>query len=202
MHTDNVFWHNGQVLRASREQLLGQDGKVIWFTGLSGSGKSTIAHALEARLHRLGKLTYTLDGDNLRHGLNSNLGFSAADRKENIRRTGEVAKLMADAGLIVLAAFISPLRADREHLREILGKDFIEVFVDCPLDICEGRDPKSLYKKARSGEIQEFTGISSPYEPPVDPDLLLSTEREPVEECVEKLLSSLETGRAGSSSNA
>lgn len=183
----NVFWHTGKITRAERERILSQKGKVLWFTGLSGSGKSTIANALEAELNAAGVLTYILDGDNLRHGLNRNLGFSLADRCENLRRTGEVAKLMADAGLIVIASLISPLRDDREEVRTLLGDDFIEVYVDCPLAICEGRDPKSLYQKARRGEITNFTGIDSPYEAPENPEIILHTGQETVAECVAKL---------------
>ncbi len=158
--------------REDRERLNGHQGKVIWFTGLSGSGKSTIANALEKELHAQGKHTYILDGDNIRQGLNNDLGFTDADRVENIRRVAEVAKLMFDAGLIVMAAFISPFRAEREMARKLIGeKNFVEVYVDTPLEVCEQRDPKGLYKKARNGEILNMTGISSPYEAPTHPDI-------------------------------
>ncbi|KLU60873.1 adenylyl-sulfate kinase [Peptococcaceae bacterium CEB3] len=184
----NVYWHTGQVLRTHRENMLRQRGMVLWLSGLSGSGKSTLAHALEAELHALGRLTYTLDGDNIRHGLNSDLGFSQADRRENLRRIGEVAKLMLDSGVIVLAAFISPLRAEREQLRAVLGADYIEVFVDCPLAVCEQRDPKALYAKARAGLIPEFTGISAPYEPPQKPEIVVRTAEDSVAQCLAQLL--------------
>lgn len=170
----NVHRQALSISREDREHLNGHKGKVIWFTGLSGSGKSTIANALEKELHAQGKRTYILDGDNIRQGLNNDLGFTDADRVENIRRVAEVAKLMMDAGLIVLTAFISPFRAEREMARELIGTDnFIEVFVDTPLDVCEQRDPKGLYKKARSGQLPNMTGINSPYEPPLNPDIRL-----------------------------
>lgn len=188
----NIFWHEGRVSREDRERILGQKGVVLWFTGLSGSGKSTLANAVAGQLNAQGNLTYILDGDNLRHGLNKDLGFSVAERKENIRRTGEVARLLVDAGLIVLAAFISPLREDRAQLRQLLGKDYIEVFVDCDLTVCETRDPKNLYKKARAGEIAEFTGISSPYERPENPELIVRTDQEPLAECVSSVILCLE----------
>lgn len=165
--TDNITWHHGDL---SREERCG-DNKIFWFTGLSGSGKSTVAHALEKRLHDMGRHTYVLDGDNVRHGLNSDLGFSASDREENIRRVGEVARLFYDAGIDIIVSFISPYKKDREWVRELVGDDFIEVFMDCPLETCERRDPKGLYTKARSGEIKEFTGISAPYEAPEEPEI-------------------------------
>jgi adenylylsulfate kinase len=172
----NLRRHDGTVHRRDREILLGQRGGVVWFTGLSGSGKSTIARQLEAALHRDGRLVYVLDGDNLRHGLCADLGFDAAARTENIRRVSHLAALFADAGALVLTAFISPFRADRAAARAVIGTtDFVEVFVDAPLATCEARDPKGLYKKARAGQIAEFTGISSPYEPPEHPDLHLHT---------------------------
>lgn len=186
--TKNIVWHNTTITRENREVLLGQKGVVLWFTGLSGSGKSTLANALEKKLNELGKLTYSLDGDNIRHGLNSDLGFSLQDRKENIRRIGEVAKLFVDAGVIVLATFISPLRQDRASARELLGEDFIEVYVDCPLEVCEVRDPKELYKKARAGDIKEFTGISSPYEQPLNPEIIVSTHINSLDECVTQVI--------------
>jgi len=172
----NIIWHQSEVNQAAREELLKQKGVVIWFTGLSGSGKSTIANQVANVLHQLGKLTYVLDGDNIRHGLNKNLGFSPEDREENIRRIGEVAKLFADAGIIATTAFISPYRKDRDKAREILEDGrFIEVFVDCPLEVCESRDPKGLYKKARAGEIKEFTGIDAPYEVPENAEIVINT---------------------------
>ncbi|MEM6052564.1 adenylyl-sulfate kinase [Erwinia sp. P7711] len=173
-HDENVIWHSHAVTRAEREQQHGHQGAVLWFTGLSGSGKSTVAGALEQALHQLGASTYLLDGDNVRHGLCRDLGFSDEDRKENIRRVGEVAKLMVDAGLVVLTAFISPHRAERQMVRDMLGEGrFIEVFVDTPLAICEARDPKGLYKKARAGELLNFTGIDAVYEAPEQAELHL-----------------------------
>jgi len=178
-HDENVVWHPHPVTVADREQLHGHRGVVLWFTGLSGSGKSsTVAGALEEALHKLGVSTYLLDGDNVRHGLCSDLGFSDADRKENIRRVGEVASLMADAGLVVLTAFISPHRAERQFVRERVGQNrFIEVFVDTPLAICEQRDPKGLYKKARAGELKNFTGIDAVYETPDAPEIHLEGQQ-------------------------
>ncbi|MDN5680196.1 MAG: adenylyl-sulfate kinase [Ewingella sp.] len=175
---ENVVWHPHAVTRADRELKHGHKGVVLWFTGLSGSGKSTVAGALEQALHALGVSTYLLDGDNVRHGLCRDLGFSDDDRRENIRRVGEVAKLMVDAGLVVLTAFISPHRAERDMVRELLDKDqFIEIFVDTPLAICEARDPKGLYKKARAGELKNFTGIDSAYQAPEAPDVHLDGEQ-------------------------
>ncbi|WP_336282020.1 adenylyl-sulfate kinase [Cronobacter dublinensis] len=177
-HDENVVWHAHPVTAAQREQLHGHRGAVLWFTGLSGSGKSTVAGALEEALHQLGVSTYLLDGDNVRHGLCSDLGFSDDDRKENIRRVGEVAKLMVDAGLVVLTAFISPHRAERQMVREQLGAGrFIEVFVDTPLEVCEARDPKGLYKKARAGELRNFTGIDAVYEAPQAPEIHLDGQQ-------------------------
>ncbi|GKX47398.1 adenylyl-sulfate kinase [Pectobacterium carotovorum] len=175
---DNVVWHAHDVTRESRETLHGHQGVVIWFTGLSGSGKSTLAGALEQVLHQRGVSTYLLDGDNVRHGLCRDLGFTDDDRRENIRRVGEVAKLMVDAGLVVLTAFISPHRAERKMVQDLLGEgQFIEVFVDTPLATCEARDPKGLYKKARAGELRNFTGIDSAYEAPEAPDSHLDGEQ-------------------------
>ncbi|MCL6351084.1 adenylyl-sulfate kinase [Pectobacterium polaris] len=175
---DNVVWHAHDVTRESRETLHGHQGVVIWFTGLSGSGKSTLAGALEQALHQRGVSTYLLDGDNVRHGLCRDLGFTDDDRRENIRRVGEVAKLMVDAGLVVLTAFISPHRAERKMVQDLLGEgQFIEVFVDTPLATCEARDPKGLYKKARAGELRNFTGIDSAYEAPEAPDSHLDGEQ-------------------------
>src|SRR6058998_1387986 len=170
----NIVWHQGAVTRADRERLNGHRGATVWFTGLSGSGKSTIAVALEKALWERGVHAFVLDGDNVRHGLNKNLGFSAEDRTENIRRIGEVAKLFVSAGVMAITSFISPFRADRDAVRKMMGPgEFIEVFVDAPLEVCEARDPKGLYKKARAGEIKGFTGIDDPYEPPANAELTL-----------------------------
>jgi adenylylsulfate kinase len=172
----NITWHEGHVTRAEREQLLGQRGATLWFTGLSGSGKSTVAFTLEHALVQAGHLAYVLDGDNIRHGLNKNLGFSAADREENIRRIGEVAKLFADAGIITMTSFISPYRKDRDNVRALhqAGKlPFIEIYLNTPLATCEQRDPKGLYKKARAGQIKNFTGIDDPYEAPLRPEVTI-----------------------------
>ena len=174
--TANLFPQFFDITRKDREALKAQQGKVIWFTGLSGSGKSTLANALEHVLHQAGKHTYILDGDNIRQGLNKDLGFSDADRVENIRRIAEVARLMADAGLIVITAFISPFKKEREMARNLIGSEhFLEVYVSTSLAVCEERDPKGLYKKARAGQIPEFTGISSPYEAPLNPELVVAT---------------------------
>jgi adenylylsulfate kinase len=188
----NITWHQQQVTREDRERLLGQKGVTVWLTGLSGSGKSTIAVAAEEALVSRGRLAYVLDGDNIRHGLNKNLGFSPEDRTENIRRIGEVAKLFTDAGLVVFTSFISPYRADRDLVRSIhdAGR-FIEVHVNASVDTCESRDVKGLYKKARAGEIKEFTGISAPYEAPLAPELTIDTNGEPVEKSVEQLVTFL-----------
>jgi adenylylsulfate kinase len=191
----NVTWHEGEISRDDRNRLLGQKGATLWFTGLSGSGKSTIAVALEKALHARGRLAYRLDGDNVRLGINKNLGFSAEDRAENIRRIGEIAKLFVDAGTIVLSSFVSPYRADRDLVRKLHvdgGMDFIEVYVDVPLAEAEKRDPKGLYKKARAGEIKNFTGISDPYEAPSSPDIHLHTADMTLQQEVEALLTALE----------
>ncbi|MCB2294863.1 adenylyl-sulfate kinase [Clostridium algoriphilum] len=188
MSIENLTWHDASVTREHRENLLKQKSKLLWFTGLSGSGKSTVANALDIRLNQSGKATYLLDGDNIRLGINSGLGFSIEDRNENIRRIGEIGKLFVDAGLITIACFISPLKANRDMVRSALGDDFIEVFVDCPLDECEKRDPKNLYKKARAGVIKEFTGISSPYEKPENPEIIINTNELSIDECVDKIL--------------
>ncbi|MBJ7223637.1 MULTISPECIES: adenylyl-sulfate kinase [unclassified Brenneria] len=188
---ENVVWHPHAVSRKERERLHGHQGVVVWFTGLSGSGKSTLAGALEQALHQYGVSTYLLDGDNVRHGLCRDLGFTDADRRENIRRVGEVAKLMVDAGLVVLTAFISPHRAERQMVRDLLAEgQFIEVFVDTPLATCEARDPKGLYKKARAGELRNFTGIDSAYEAPDAPDIHLDGEQG-VENLTSRLLALL-----------
>lgn len=189
----NITWHEGHVGRDEREKLLNQKGALIWFTGLSASGKSTIAYTLEHALVQRGHLAYVLDGDNIRHGLNKNLGFSADDRKENIRRIGEVGKLYVDAGVLTLTAFISPYRADREAARETIGAgDFFEVFCDTPLEVCEERDPKGLYKKARAGEIKGFTGIDDPYEAPNSPEIVIDTSKTSPQEAAVALCEMLE----------
>ncbi|MCR4946796.1 MAG: adenylyl-sulfate kinase [Lachnospiraceae bacterium] len=195
---DNLKWHTMSVSRSDRESIKDQTAKTLWFTGLSGSGKSTIASALERRLYESGKHTMTLDGDNVRMGLNKNLGFGDDDRKENIRRIAEVCKLMNDAGLIVITSFISPFIKDRQSAREIIGEDsFIEVYIATSLEECERRDVKGLYKKARNGEIKEFTGLTSPYEAPEDPDITVVTEGRTVDECAAQILEYLMEHIAG-----
>jgi adenylylsulfate kinase len=189
----NVVWHDHAVEREKREQLLKQKGVVLWFTGLSGSGKSTVANEVAHKLHEREKLVYILDGDNIRHGLNKDLGFSPEDRKENIRRISEVANLFADAGLITITAFISPYAKDRNFCRELAGEGrFLEIYAKASLETCEKRDPKGMYKKARAGEIKEFTGINAPYEEPENPELVTDTDKETVEESAEKVLKKLE----------
>jgi len=191
--SSNVVWHQPTITKKDREKLFGHRGVALWFTGLSGSGKSTVALEVEKKLHFLGCHTYVLDGDNVRHGLNSDLGFTAEDRQENIRRLAEVVKLFADAGVIVLSAFISPYRADRERARNLLPEgDFFEIYCRCGIATCEERDPKGLYKKARAGEIADFTGISAPYEEPAQPELILDTDKESLKESAEKVLAYLE----------
>jgi adenylylsulfate kinase len=193
--SSNITWHAGDTTREDREAVLGQRGVTVWLTGLSGSGKSTVAVAAEHALVQRGRLAYVLDGDNIRHGLNSNLGFSPEDRSENIRRIGEVAKLFTDSGVIVFSSFISPYRGDRDNARALMGEgDFVEVLVDASLETCEGRDVKGLYQKARAGEIPEFTGISAPYEAPETPELVLDTNTQSVEESVAQLVAYLEKG--------
>ena len=192
---NNVHWHGGEVTRIDRNKLLGQKGATLWFTGLSASGKSTIAVALEGVLLDYGKLVYRLDGDNIRMGINKNLGFSAADRKENIRRIGEIAKLFVDAGVITLTSFISPYAEDRDMVRALhtdAGMDFVEIFVDCSLEVAEQRDPKGLYKKARAGEIKNFTGIDDPYEPPEQPEIILKSDQLTLEQEVDCLVQFLQ----------
>ena len=192
----NITWHEGNVTRDERLANMGQIGCTLWMTGLSGSGKSTVAVALEQVLLQQGKHAYRLDGDNIRHGLNKNLGFSAEDRAENIRRIGEVAKLFADAGIITITSFISPYKADRDLVRQLhdeAGIPFLEVHVSCSLEVAEQRDPKGLYKKARAGEIKGFTGIDDPFEAPDNPEVDLPTHELSVEQSVEKLLETLES---------
>jgi len=186
--------YRGRITRADRERLKGHKSFILWFTGLSGSGKSTLSHKVEEKLYEMGVHTYVLDGDNIRQGLNKDLGFSEEDRRENIRRIGEVAKLFVDAGVVVLTAFISPYRRDREFVRNLVDKgDFIEVYVKCPLEVCEQRDPKGLYKKARAGQIKNFTGIDDPYEEPENPEIIVETDKMTVEECVDKIVNFLTT---------
>lgn len=190
--SDDVVWHNSTVTHDDRIKQKNQKPVVLWFTGLSGSGKSTVANAVESKLLSLGKHSYLLDGDNVRHGLNKDLGFCDTDRIENIRRIGEVAKLFVDAGSIVLTAFISPFIADRAQVRELLADgQFLEVFIDTPLAVCEQRDPKGLYKKARAGEIKHFTGIDSEYQAPINADIHVATANYSIEECAEQIVSAL-----------
>lgn len=201
MKASNVVWHHATVTRARREAQNHHHGAILWFTGLSGAGKSTLAHAVEERLHQLGCRTFVLDGDNVRHGLCSDLGFSETDRKENIRRIGEAAKLFLEAGVISLTAFISPFRSDRERVRSLVPHgDFLEVYCRCPLDVCEERDVKGLYKRARAGDIKDFTGISSPYESPDSPELTVDTDKLTLDECVDSVIAMLrERGIVGAS---
>ena len=192
-NSNNLVWHQAHVTRDDRIRFFRQNPVTVWFTGLSGAGKSTLAFTLEKRLLELGHGNYVLDGDNVRHGLNSNLGFSHEDRTENIRRIAEVARLMNDAGLIVITAFISPFREDREVARRIIGAEkFLEVHVSTPLTVCEKRDTKGMYKRARAGEVRDFTGVSSPYEDPSDPALSLDTTAADIDSCVEVILRMLE----------
>ncbi|PNR97048.1 adenylyl-sulfate kinase [Petrotoga sp. 9PWA.NaAc.5.4] len=187
--SENVVWHEGKIKKEDRERFLRQKGVILWLTGLSGSGKSTIAHELEYRLLNMGHLAYVLDGDNIRHGLNGDLGFSPQDREENIRRIGEVAKLFADLGIIAITAFISPYKKDRQRVRSLVKEDeFVEIYVKCSIDVLKQRDTKGMYEKALRGEIKEFTGVSAPYEEPENPELVLNTEKESVEESVNKVL--------------
>lgn len=187
--TNNIVWHKHSITKEDRAKKTGQKPCILWFTGLSGSGKSTIANTLEKMLYENGNLTYLLDGDNIRHGLNRDLGFDEASRKENIRRIGEVAKLFVDSGLIVLTAFISPFIKDREFVRNLVEEgEFIEIFIDTPLDVCEKRDPKGLYKKARNGEIKDFTGIHSPYEPPKSPEIHIINDKITPKEACEQIM--------------
>lgn len=188
----NVVWHNATVTRKRREEQNSHKGTILWFTGLSGSGKSSLAHAVEEQLHQRGCRTFVLDGDNVRHGLSSDLGFSDEDRVENIRRISEVAKLFLEAGVIVLTAFISPFREERSAARKVVPHgDFLEIFCNSSIEVCEQRDVKGLYKRARSGEIPQFTGISSPYEAPTSPELKIATDKETIDDCVEQVISLL-----------
>lgn len=190
----NVTWHEGDITREHREKLLGHKGATLWFTGLSGSGKSTVAVELEGALSEMGVLSYRLDGDNVRLGINKNLGFSAEDRTENIRRIGEIAKLFVDTGVVALSSFISPYEADRNQVRalhEEAGMEFIEIYVDCSLEVAESRDPKGLYKKARAGEIKNFTGIDDPYEAPAKPEVHLHSDQQSLAEEVDTILALL-----------
>ncbi|MBE4910127.1 adenylyl-sulfate kinase [Bacillus luteolus] len=191
-----IVWHKSFITKADRQDKNNHKSCVLWFTGLSGSGKSSLANALDKKLHSLGIQSYVLDGDNIRHGLNKGLGFSKEDRKENIRRIGEVSKLFVDSGTIVSTAFISPFREDRCSVRELFPEgEFIEIYVRCPLEICEGRDPKGLYKKARSGEIKDFTGISSPYEEPVNPELIIETNSKSLTKSVDIIVDYLQSNK-------
>ena len=193
--SNNVVWHHATVTRSRRELQNGHRGAILWFTGLSGAGKSTLAHEVEEYLHRLGCRTFVLDGDNVRHGLCGDLGFSAEDRVENIRRIGEVAKLFMEAGVIVLTAFISPFREDRNKVRAMVQQgEFVEIYCQCPIEVCEQRDVKGMYKKARAGEIGQFTGISSPYETPANPELSVDTSNQSLEECVQQVIGILYSG--------
>ena len=188
----NITWHETAITKEERHAQNGHGSCVLWFTGLSGSGKSTIANALSSFLYEQRIAEYVLDGDNIRHGLNKDLGFSDSDRKENIRRIGEVAKLFVDSGTIVTTAFISPFRSDREQVRSLFGEgEFIEVFVDCPIEECERRDPKQLYVKARRGEIKDFTGIDSPYEAPLEPEIIIQSNKVGIDEAVSQIASYL-----------
>jgi adenylylsulfate kinase len=188
----NIIWHQSTVKKTDRYLLKGHKSCVLWFTGLSGSGKSTLANAVDYALYQQNIRSYVLDGDNIRHGLNSDLSFGVEDRRENIRRIGEVAKLFVDSGLIVSSAFISPFLDDRQLVRNMFEpREFIEIFLNCPINICEDRDPKGLYKKARKGEIPDFTGISSPYEVPNDPEIIIETDTMTLDQSVEKILAYL-----------
>jgi adenylylsulfate kinase len=192
----NTVWHHATITRVRRQQQNGHKSAILWFTGLSGAGKSTVAHAVEEALHQQGCRTFVFDGDNVRHGLCSDLSFSEEARKENIRRVGEMSKLFLEAGVIALTAFISPYRSDRQKVRELVGPaDFVEIYCRCSLEVCERRDVKGLYKRARHGEIKEFTGISSPYEEPVNPELIIDTGEASLEACVAQVVDYL--GRNG-----
>lgn len=188
-NSSNVVWHHATVTRDRRQQQNGHKSVILWFTGLSGAGKSSLAHAVEEQLHQLGSRTFVLDGDNVRHGLSGDLGFSDDDRKENIRRIGETAKLFLEAGVIAMTAFISPFRAEREMVRKLVPHgEFIEIYCHADISVCEQRDVKGLYKRARAGEIKDFTGISSPYEEPVSPEITVDTGTQPIEACVDEII--------------
>jgi adenylylsulfate kinase len=192
MKSTNVVWHAATISRADREVQNNHKSAILWFTGLSGAGKSTLAHAVEDRLHQIGCRTFVIDGDNVRHGLCGDLGFSAEDRTENIRRVGEVAKLFTEAGVLALTAFISPFRADRDRVRKMVNDgDFVEIYCDADLSVCEERDVKGLYQKARAGQIPEFTGISSPYEAPDNPEVVVKTGTQSLETCVDEVIQAL-----------
>ena len=187
--SSNVVWHNATVTRKRREKMNGHGSVILWFTGLSGAGKSSLAHAVEEELHQLGCRTFVFDGDNVRHGLCADLGFTTEDRIENIRRVGEMAKLFVETGVIALTAFISPFLSDRERVRSLVPHgDFLEIYCRCPLEVCEQRDVKGIYKRARAGQIKDFTGISSPYEDPVNPELILETDKLTIEESVAQVM--------------
>lgn len=189
LKSKNISWHTGNITKQIRQNAYGHKSVVLWFTGLSGSGKSTLAAEVEEKLFKEGMKTYRLDGDNVRFGLNEDLAFSKADRKENIRRIGEVSKMFVDAGIITLTSFISPYKLDREMVRHLLEDDeFIEIYVKCDLDVCEKRDPKGLYRKARNGEIKGFTGIDDPYEEPEEPEIIVETDKMTLEECTKKII--------------
>ena len=192
MKSQNIVWHRAQITKQDRQRLNGHKSAVIWFTGFSGAGKSSLSVAVEKELHKRGIRTYVLDGDNIRHGLNNNLGFTPKDRTENIRRIGEVSKLFVDAGVMTLTAFISPYREDRDMVRAMVEQgEFVEIYVKCALKECEKRDPKGLYKKARKGEIKGFTGIDAPYEAPQNPELIVETDKETLRESVAQVLNFL-----------
>jgi adenylylsulfate kinase len=196
MNKKNITWHEGKVIKADRQHLNGHKSALLWFTGLSGSGKSTISVEVEKALYELGIHTYRLDGDNVRHRLNHDLTFSEEDRKENIRRVGEVSKLFVDAGILTLAAFISPLKADREFVRSLLPKgEFIEIYVQASVDTCANRDPKGLYEKVKNGELKGFTGIDSPYEIPDSPEMIIDTEKQNIEESARQIVDYLKMKR-------
>lgn len=202
MKSENTVWHHATVTKSMRNQKSNHQSVLIWFTGLSGSGKSTLAHAVEERLFQLGCNSFVLDGDNVRHGLCADLGFSEQDRVENIRRVAEVSKLMLEAGLITLTAFISPYAKERAKVKALVGAEqFIEIYCDCPIETCESRDVKGLYKKAREGLVKNFTGVSAPYEAPIQPDLTIKTAETPIEDCLEQILSYLKQRQILQSAN-
>ncbi|MDQ1852879.1 adenylyl-sulfate kinase [Bacillus stercoris] len=192
-HNPNIIWHPAAISKSDRQSLNGHKSCVLWFTGLSGSGKSVLANAVDEKLYRRGIQSYVLDGDNIRHGLNKDLGFQTGDRIENIRRIGEVAKLFVDSGQMILTAFISPFREDRDMVRALFPKDeFFEIYVKCPLHVCEQRDPKGLYKKARNGEIKHFTGIDSPYEAPISPDFIIESDQISISDGADLIINELQ----------